>query len=378
METAPTPTVRFDRRFWMLNIGAWVLLGLTNATAVSADMLRAGRPLDWPQVTLFYVAVYAPWIVITPVVFRWVERFPPVGASWPRLVLRYLPLAVPWLLFYIPVQTAILSVSVHGSVLPFFEVLSTIPSNQWIIDGIYLLALLGLAAATHHGRRERRREQEAAGLALENAGLEARLSEARLEMLRAQLEPHFLYNALNSISALVHQGDSERAIEAVGLLSELLRYATRATDRDRATLSEEIDFAEAYWGFQRLRYGDRLHFELDVDPDVLESTLPPLILQPLLENAIRHGVEAIEGESRVELIARRPGGDAGGLELAIRNRPGRDGGGEAGLGVGLRNVRERLQWLYGEPVELRLAFEAGPQINRGAVTVSFRLPESLQ
>ncbi|MEO1369859.1 MAG: histidine kinase [Acidobacteriota bacterium] len=359
METAPPTRVRFDRRFWALNVAAWGLLGLTNATAVAADLVRAGQPVAWPGLVAFYLAAYAPWAVITPVVFRWVERFPPAGDPWPKLLLRYAPLAVPWLLFYAPVQAAILSAARFGTPLRWTETLAVIPTNQWVVDGIYLVALIGLAAAVHHGRAERRREQEASALTLENASLETRLAEARLEMLRAQLEPHFLYNALNSISALVHQGRSELAIEAVELLSELLRYATRATDQERVALSEEVDFAEAYWGFQRLRYGDRLAVGLEVDPDVVECQLPPLILQPLLENAIRHGVEAIEGPGRVELTARRADGASGGVDIAVRNAPGRDGGGPSGLGVGLRNVRERLHWLYGRPVELRLFREEG-------------------
>lgn len=350
-----------DRRFWWLSTAGWSLLAFTNTAAVAADLLRAGREVSWPGLLGFYLAVYAPWFVITPVVFWWVERWPPTGVRWPRLLVRYLPMLIPWALFYLPAQSAILSVARHGSLDSFAETLRQMPINQWVVDGVYLVALVGLAAASHQVRATRRRESEAAELAVANASLEARLAAARLEMLRAQLEPHFLYNALNSIAGLVRQGQADTAVEAVGLLSELLRYATRATDNDRVLFSEEIDFAEAYWSFQKLRYGQRLTCTYDVDPECNACQLPPLILQPLLENAIRHGVETFEAPSQVALRARRLGEE---LELTVSNFPGENGGDTKGLGVGLRNLRERLRWIYDHPVDLELETTGGGFVAR--------------
>ena len=349
------------RRFWGLAAAGWTLLAFTNSAAVAADLVRAGREVSWPDLLGFYLAVYLPWFLITPVVFWWIERWPPTGVAWPRLLVRYLPMLVPWAFFYLPAQSAILSLSRHGSLDHFTETLRQMPLNQWVVDAVYLVALVGLAAASHQIRATRRREREATELAIANAGLEARLSAARLEMLRAQLEPHFLYNALNSIAGLVRQGQTDTAVEAVGLLSELLRYATRATDNDRVLLSEEVDFAEAYWGFQKLRYGQRLTCSYEIDPECGACQLPPLVLQPLLENAIRHGVETHEAPSRVALRVQRSRGQ---LEIAVSNRPGESRTGTPGLGVGLKNLRERLEWLYDPPVKPTLETNDGEFVAR--------------
>jgi len=319
-------------------------------------MVRSGQSTtSWLKILAYYLAVYLPWFLTTPIVFWWVDRYPFATASsrgiLPRRLARYFIFLSLWLACYLPVQAMIASYAQHGSLAHFPQAFQSIPLNNWVLDTVFLCALFGVATAVHFSRTGRRQERESAKLAVENAELSARLSDARLQMLQAQLEPHFLFNALNSIAALIRCAEPEAAVESVGLLSELLRYATRATTSERVTLSEEIDFAEAYLGFQQLRYGSRLRFTFSVDKSLGSVSVPPLILQPLLENAIRHGVETLEEPSEVLLSATFHEGE---IDLKVRNSPGAPQGGASGLGIGLTNTRERLQWIYGRPIDLHI------------------------
>ncbi|MEM1204293.1 MAG: histidine kinase [Acidobacteriota bacterium] len=344
-------------RFWWLNAAGWLLVAVILTGAVYTDYSRAGvEAPPWLQLFLQNAVYYGPWALLTPGVFLWVERFPLTRGGWRRRGPVYVLLLGAWLLFYVPSTAVLQAVLVRGSISEVGEVLRTSRVNGWVSDSVYLLMLVGIASAWEQAGVARRRTREAARLAVDNAELAARLADARLDMLRSQLEPHFLWNALNSINALIRTGEPERATRAIGLLSELLRYAVHAASNDRVPLGEEVDFAEAYLGFQQLRYGDRLTTCLEVDPAAVASaTLPPLVLQPLLENAVRHGVERLEGPSRVTLTVRALDGD--GLGIEVRNSPGSTLVGSGGLGIGLTNVRARLEHLYGDGFQLRLRSE---------------------
>ncbi len=330
-------------------------MALANTGAIGADMMRSGRPGAWSQTLVQYLVFYGPWFVITPIVFWWVERYPLAGDGW-RHVWRYVLFVVVWLGVYLPTEAALYSLVTQGSLSFFAQAFRGIPLNAWVLDSVFLLTLFGVASARDMTAAARRRERQAAHLAVENAELSARLSGVRLQILRAQLEPHFLFNALNSITALIRSAEPETAVKSVGLLSELLRYATRAASRDWVTLEDEVGFAEAYLGFQQLRYGDRLGCKLEIDEAASAAEIPPLILQPLLENAIRHGVERIEAPSRVGLTVTCRDAE---LVLAVNNRPTPESDESPGLGIGLANLRERLEVVYGSAFDLSSNSVAG-------------------
>ncbi len=180
---------------------------------------------------------------------------------------------------------------------------------------------------------------------MRTAQLETRLAQAQLQALRLQLQPHFLFNTLNTISSVLYE-DPRVADEMIARLSDLLRATLRETGRQEVTLEEELRFLDLYVEIMRARFDDRLVVSLDVDPATRDALVPQLLLQPLVENAIRHGA-GVNATAAVDVRARREGE---GLRLQVRDRgPGiAEAQSEViGRGVGLSNTAERLERLYG-------------------------------
>lgn len=229
------------------------------------------------------------------------------------------------------------------------------------LDLFAYVALLGLAHAGVYHRRYREREQHAAQLA-------SSLNEARLRALQAQLQPHFLFNTLNGIATLLHR-DPAAAEEMLTSLSELLRVALSGSSRQEIPLREELDFLRRYLDIQQMRFGDRLQSTEQISADCLSCLVPTLILQPLVENAIRHGIEPTGEPGKVRVGAHRSGE---GLYLVVEDNGAGFGHGltsPSQTGLGLSNVRERLATLYGHAGKLSFEVPAG-----GGVRVVLELP----
>jgi LytS/YehU family sensor histidine kinase len=187
------------------------------------------------------------------------------------------------------------------------------------------------------------------------------LAEARLQSLRAQLRPHFLFNALNATVALVRDGENARAADALTGISDLLRATLRGDARHEVTLEEELAFVEQYLAIERLRMGDRLRVQVDVPASLLDARVPSLCLQPFVENAVRHGLRHVPGEAVVSVSARA---SEGRLRLHVTD----NGVGlpsvsevEATSGIGIGNARARLALLHGAAASVRVGAAAGGQ-----------------
>jgi sensor histidine kinase YesM len=223
-------------------------------------------------------------------------------------------------------------------------------------------AIAGLAHTVHFYRRSREREGR-------EAALQAQLTKARLNALQAQLHPHFLFNALNAISTLLRR-DPRAAQDALASFSELLRLALCQSTQPEVTLREDLEFLRRYVEIQQTRLGDRLQFEEVIAPDVLDSLVPALFLQPLVENAIRHGIEPSANPGVVRVSAQPLGGrllvtvEDNGAGLSNKENE-RDGG----VGIGLQNLRSRLESLYG--AGQKIDFGAQPE---GGVMVRVEIP----
>ncbi len=218
--------------------------------------------------------------------------------------------------------------------------------TPWFAAAVGIVLLLGLALL-HRAR-------------LRSARLASELATARLEVLETQLQPHFLFNTLNLMLPLIHR-DPDSAVSTVVKLGDLLRAGMR---RDAATLvplRRELDLLQAYLDIQKLRFGERLQAHVDVQPDVLDAGVPPFILQPFVENAIKHGVARGPRPTRIELCARR---ERGRLLLSVSNTVNESAtpapeAGPSSLGVGVSNTRERLALLYGVDCRLSQARTGG-------------------
>lgn len=255
---------------------------------------------------------------------------------------------------------------------------------RWAVLGRSILAsfdygvfLFGIVVLIDHAVDS---QAKARAQALRASRLEAALSSARLESLERQLQPHFLFNTLNAIAALV-PSDPPRAQALVGKLGDLLRATLAEPEGHEVSLRREIEWLEQYLAIESARVGERLRVTVEVDPAALPARVPRLLFQPLVENALKHGVAARPGPARVSVEARRR--DQW-LELSVRDEPegaaavGEPGplggnGRAEGFGIGLANTRSRLAALYGDEQELRL--EALP---RGGSELRVRLPYRLE
>jgi len=234
-----------------------------------------------------------------------------------------------------------------GQILTFSYLVKTMAMHYFVAN----LIMYGMVVCAHLGwdsyQRYREREVQAAELQRE-------LVEARLEALRMQLNPHFLFNTLNTISALIHD-DPESADRMVVRLSEMLRLSLDQSKPQQVPLSEEIAFLDRYLEIECTRFGERLKIEKQVEPDAQTALVPFLLLQPLVENAIRHGIEPREQGGHVAIAARRNNGR---LELRVRDngagRP-RQAGTPARQGIGLSNTQSRLRHLYGADFQFELS-----------------------
>lgn len=222
---------------------------------------------------------------------------------------------------------------------------------------LYALVLTGMQGwrATQRSHARERRAAE----------LERMLAEARLTGLSRQLHPHFLFNTLNTIVEFV-RSDPARAEEMVLDLSELLRHSLRAADRHVVPLAEELELLERYLDIQRARFGTRLRVERRIEAQALSAGVPVLLLQPLVENALQHGLDQTDAAVTVTIEA---SSRAGRLVLSVHDDAPAAAGGATGEGIGLANCRERLTALYGADFE----FSAGP-LGGGGFTVDFVLP----
>ena len=240
-------------------------------------------------------------------------------------------------------------------------------ARLWFLDDLIVyFAVLAAGIARDIFARYRARHDETVRLTAQAAQLHAQLAEARLAVLSAQLNPHFLFNTLHAVSSLVER-DPRGVRRMIARLSELLRVTLEGTSEQEIPLSRELELLRLYLDIMEVRFQGKLDLDIDPDDDVMDALVPSFVLQPLVENAVLHGVSKVEGAGRIELRARRDGDD---LVVTVRDNgpgltattPADESGahprGPGGGGVGLRTTRARLEQLYG--AEFTLSLRAGP------------------
>jgi two-component system LytT family sensor kinase len=249
--------------------------------------------------------------------------------------------------------------------MPVGAVFTALVSKSFFLDSLTYVMSVGVLLALDLRRRLRVQE-------LTGARLEAELARAELDALRVQLHPHFLFNTLNAISMLVRKGENDTAVRMIAGLSDLLRLALATVGQQEVPLRQELDFLERYLSLQQIRFPDRLRIQMRISPDTLEARVPSLVLQPLAENAVRHGIAPSITGGAVEVCASREGEQ---LVLTVRDTGvGLGHGAESSGGVGLRNVRARLQHLYPGQHRFRVSnrLEGGVE---SLLAIPFRGPE---
>ena len=357
-------SARLSTAAWI--VGIWTLVGLFRAAdRYFSDPFQLRR-LEfgvWEALAQCLLSAYI-WAAFTPLVVSIAKRCLPRKTRWagPIGILTAASLVLPVvhcavyqlaypLLMGFPCVVAT-QLAALPQLLPLF-----FPTHF-----VTFWAIVGATWTVTYANLSRERDLRA-------SQLKTRLASARLEALKMQLHPHFLFNTLNSILPLVFR-DGDAASRTVVRLADLLRLSLQNETNDLLPLRKEIELLQVYLEIQQTRFQDRLTVELDIAPDVGDALVPNLILQPLVENAIKHGIAARPGAGRVEVRVCRQGNRR--LSLVVRDdgpgppAGGRRGGGE---GVGLRNTRDRLQLLFAD--DHAFSFDGAP--GRGCV-VSLDIP----
>lgn len=335
------------RRWGIALIGA-TMVALLIATQNHYVLARAGRPMPWGTLALGELPVWYAWLAMSPAIIALTRRFPPLGARlWRNLALHLAAALAATLLMVIVTTAARLAFApaLIPATMSFGEAVRRGFTNSFVV----FLPIYGIIVAALLAFRFYRDTQ---ARAMRESQLEAALARARLDSLRAQLHPHFLFNTLHAISALMGD-DVVAARKMMRRLSELLRMSLEDGAHE-VPLAEELSLLEQYVEIQRIRFGDRLDVRCDIAPEARRMHLPRLLLQPLVENAIKHGTAGHRERGEVSIEATAPDGR---LRIRVRDNgrglPAPDS--PLTLGVGLRNTEARLRQLYGDDFALRLS-----------------------
>jgi two-component system, LytTR family, sensor kinase len=348
-------------RFWLICIAGWFALAAMEAAALHFDTLRSGGASHIGSLLLVRLLADSVWPVIAAVVFAVIERAMAAGAGAGRIALRLAVVGVVLAPLY-TTSGGVAYLLVHtGSVAGLGARLLDTAFTSFMWDG-FLYSMLTLASASFLLSRRSRRQQ------LDQIDLRARLTQAELGLLRAQLEPHFLFNALNTIAGLIRGAHPELATRALAQLSELLRYVLEASRQERVPLAWELEFVANYLELQQIRYGSRLQISIHQDPAARSYDVPPLLLQPLIENAVVHGAACTSHAASIEVNV-RVAPDASELFVEVHNTRGeRPSSAGPRTGLGLSNTRQRLHRMYGDAFRLD-AGPDGPASYRAAISL---------
>jgi two-component system, LytTR family, sensor kinase len=320
---------------WLLAAGFWTIFAVVCAVQVWMSMLTHGHSLA--RIVFYQAVVWNFWIFFTFAIAGLARRLPLTPPRMRNVLVHLLAGCIVGLVHAAWWVGCMLVIRPYDRMNPtdFAVPFLSLAFSQLPLE-LLLYALVVLAAqAEVYYARYREREVRA-------AQLEKSLAEARLHALELQIQPHFLFNTLNAVSALVRTGQTEQAVGMIAGLSDLLRYALDRAGSPRVTVGEEAEMLRRYLEIQRLRFSDRLTFEIDVAGDAQRAAMPVLLLQPLAENAIRHGIAGSAGPGRVAVRAFRQDGT---LRIEMFN----SGRLPARLvrGIGLSNTVARLEQLYG-------------------------------
>lgn len=348
------------RQRWLLAGGFWTFVALLYTLQLVYVSRQTGEAIALRTALVAAVSYYLFWIPIT--VATWT-----ISRDWVPGAMRVRALAVRHL------GLGLVMVAVHSTVTIFVTVYfvrylftGVMVRNQYIgrlIPGLLVYAAVaGVGVALSYYARWREREMTA-------ARLEAQLSEARLQSLKAQLHPHFLFNSLHAVASLIRTGDDAGAIRTIAGLSDLLRRVLDADARPLIPLSEEAGFIERYFEIQRVRFGDRLRASIELEPGTEHVEVPAMLLQPLVENAFRHGLADRIEAGVIAVRARRAGAR---LELIVEdNGQGLPEGWSRAdrSGIGLTTTAARLEHVYRDACEFRVEPRAG-----GGTVATIRVP----
>ena len=342
--------------------GSWTVACLFFTTQVYLLYFREEKPIPFRRALLMQGVICFLWALATPLVLWLARRFQVERNNWLRRVSLHFMFGVVLSAPMVAIDYIIYMIQIgRGSSITVIRILQYVFYNLDRCLLVYAVIVL-ISHAFVYYKQYRQKELQA-------AQLRTQLVQAQLEALKMQLHPHFLFNTLHSISALLNQ-DIEAARSMISRLGDFLRLTLENAGTQEVTLQQELEFLHGYLEIERIRFQDRLTTSVKVDPELLDQRVPNLILQPIVENAMRHAIANSNG-GRIDIRVER---DNGMLRIEVRdNGPGLHltaGGSENGRqGLGLANTKARLDRLYGPAHRLDLANEPS-----GGLVVTMQLP----
>lgn len=359
------PRLRSESPRWLWIAAFWSGIALFDATQTVLLMRAEGMHHHWLRLFFTLLFSWLPWALATPLVLRLGRRYP--GAQWRRVS--------TWL-------THLAACAAIGLVYALWSSVWEELLNPWalspgpnpfgqlwvqkfengVLSSLILYGVILLVGSMLDSRERLARQQA------ETARLNEQLSKTQLDALRRQIEPHFLFNTLNAIAGLVREERNDAAVRMIAGLSDFLRRVVEDSGRQQVPLSEELQFAQQYLDIQKVRFAERLQVSVDVPTELFHAQVPSLILQPMVENAVKHGIAKQVQGGAIRIAASRSNGR---LTLTVYNDgPGLPAGWEQiQSGVGISNVRTRLQNLYGDAFEMNMRNQ-----DPGGVQVSVSVP----
>jgi signal transduction histidine kinase len=362
-----------DLRTYGLYFLGWTVVGLFFFSQALTQKLFTHDPTPWwHYLVSWLVGVYTS-AFLTPVILWLGRRFPIERRNWPRRIALHLLLSIAFSFTQLAWESAILPIIgvfpafMRGFVQTFFVVFML--GFHGNITTYF--TLLGMQYGWRYYRKYQDREREALRLELDASELRTQLMRAQLSALKMQLQPHFLFNTLNAIMVLVRQQKGRQAEETLARLSDLLRCVLDDVEAQEVPLRRELEYLQLYLSIEQVRFQDRLKVEISADPAILDAAVPHMGLQPIVENAIRHGIGRSSAAGRIQISAARVDGQ---LVVKVQDDgPGLPAGGLVqGRGIGLANTRARLQQLYGDAAQLTVE-----NVEPGGALVTMALPYHL-
>jgi two-component system LytT family sensor kinase len=350
----PPELSRNSRGQLLLVFAAWTLIAAFDIGKRFVESRMYGRTLNLSEILLNLESAWV-WTVFTPLIFFLAERYPIQRTHWGRRLALHIAFSF---------AVAALDSLVDSLICPLLAARPDWPFARWFwgesfinVYSYFATLAAGLAIRFYRLYNDRR---------LRVSKLETELAVTKLRALEMRLRPHFLYNALHTIGGLVRTDQGPAAVRMIAGLGELLRHTLREDDAQEVPLSRELELTFRYLDIEQARFGDRLQVELQIAPETADAHVPSLLLQPLVENAVRHGVESNTGSGQVVVRVYRDG-DALCLDVQDSGNGPRDE--HMGSGIGLSTTRARLEQLYGREHKLELELAAS-----GGALASVRIP----
>jgi two-component sensor histidine kinase len=355
---APSIASRGPVTKWLIIFGVWTLFGLFFASQFALQNQLSENPISFWRILSWQLASGYAWFILSPLILWLSKQYPFEDGKWKASVPIHVVASVVVSLGILTIDAYVLpklGYLARFNLTSFWETYKIL----FFVNFHFSIAIYWGVVAIHQAilyyRKYRERE-------LKTSQLEARLAQSRLQVLKMQLHPHFLFITLNAISELVHR-DPDAADTMLTDLSDLLRMSFENLEVQEIPLKQELEFLRKYLEIEQTRFHDRLEVKMDIGADTLDASVPNMILQPLVENAIKHGISPKAEGGHINIGAVRNNGH---LELLVSD----DGVGVSNSdmkavaeGVGLSNTRRRLKHLYGEGHK----FELRPDGDHGVI-----------